>query len=299
MKNLRYFYLTGFFIGILTSFSQVPDFSKVPSLHDGDSLNITRLIKNGAKISDEKVICWFPKDSLSPKQMTEISDMLNAGIRSAEKFIGVPLLWQSHQLNEPYTFYFRSDRFISHASQYGFVSVPFWRIRDGKAPWLHEVIHEMLCSKNGSWYSNEITEKDWSEKMPVWLFEGLPDYISLKVSVFENLKWFDVFSNSYNPNIDSLFLKEIKSDKGSYILSFIGSKGVMPELFSNNRMHYAPAFYHGSHSFVNYLVTSYNIKILLKAVSLFEREQETIEKLTGKSLEELKKEWLIQLKTSK
>ena len=280
-------------------FSQIPDFSKVPALDEGDSLNITYLINNGVKISDGKVICWFPKDSLSEKQMNEITVMLNAGIRGAEKFINAPLPWQLHLPNEPYTFYFRFDRFVSHASQAGFVSVPFWRIKEGKSPWLHEAIHEMLYPKTGSWFSNSITEKEWSEKMPLWLFEGLPDYISLKVSLIENLPWFDVFSNSYQTNIDSLFMEEIRSDKGSYFLSFIGTNGVMPELFSEDRILYAPAFYHGSSSFVKYLAENYDIKILLTAISLFGQEQETIEKLTGKPLETLKKEWLDKLKILK
>lgn len=297
MKKIKYNCLCALFIGISTSlFSQVPDFSKVPVLHDGDSLNITHLINNGVKVSNKKIICWFPKDSLSQKQMTKILEMLDVGVSGAERFINAPLIWQLHQPNEPYTFYFRLDRFISHASQYGFVSIPFWRIKDGKAPWLHEAMHEMLASNNGSWSSNTITEKDWSEKMPLWLFEGLPDYISLKVSELENLQWFDVFSSSFTPDVDSLFSREVNSEKRSYIISFIGAKGVMPELFSEDRVLYAPTFYHGSHSFVKFLVNTYNIDVLLTAISSIGQEQETIEKLTGKSIATLKKEWLIQLK---
>lgn len=299
MKNfsLKYFYLTiALLIAILKPlFSQVPDFSKVPGLHDGDSLNITYLINNGLKISDGKVICWFPKDSLSEKQMNEITNMINTGIGGVEKFIKAPLLWQLHQPTEPYTFYFRFDRFVSHASHAGFVSIPFWRIKEGKAPWLHEVIHEMLYSKTAGWSSNTVTDKELDEKMPLWLFEGLPDYISLKVSLIENLPWFDVFSKSGQTNIDSLFVEEIKSDKGKYILSFIGTKGVMPELFSDDRILYAPAFYHGSSSFVKYVAGNYDIKILLTGISSFGQEQETIEKLTGKPLAILKKEWLNKL----
>jgi hypothetical protein len=299
--NLKYFYLT---IALLPAilkpvFSQIPDFSKVPALNAGDSLNITYLINNGVKITNGKAISWFPKDSLSEKQMNEITVMLNTGIMGAEKFINAPLSWQLHSPDEPYIFYFRFDRFVSHASQAGFVSVPFWRIKEGKSPWLHEAIHEMLYPKTGSWFSNSITEKEWSEKMPLWLFEGLPDYISIKVSLIENLPRFDVFSNSHQTNIDSLFIEEIKSDKGAYILSFIGTKGVMPELFSNDRILYAPAFYHGSSSFVQYLVEKYDIKILLSAISTFGKEQEAIEKSTGQSLEMLKREWLDKLKIIK
>jgi hypothetical protein len=91
-------------------------------------------------------------------------------------------------------------------------------------------------------------------------------------------------------------LKEIAEEKGKYILSFIGAKGIMPELSSHERVHYAPTFYHGSTSFVKYIAEPYDITTLLAGISVFSEEQETIEKLTGKSLATLKKEWLNKLK---
>lgn len=278
-----------------STFCQIPDFSKVPLLHDGDSINITYLINNGIKITAGKAICWFPKDSLSEQRMIEIANMINTGIHGAEKFINAPLPWQMHQPLEPYTLYFRHDRFISHASQAGFVSIPFWRIKEGKSPWLHEILHEMLDANSGSWFSKTITDEDFNKNFPHWLSEGLPDYISLSVSLANHLSWFDVFSNSTQTNIDSLFKKEMGSEKGTYILSFIGTKGVMAELSSKDRILYAPAFYHGSSSFTRFLSDNYGLKMLLTAFSSFKKELETIESLTGKKIDVLKKEWLAKL----
>ena len=258
MKNFRLncCFLT---IAIVTStfqssISQVPDFSKVPLLHDGDSINITYLINNGIKITAGKAICWFPKDSLTEQKMTEIANMINTGINATEKFINAPLPWQMHQ-----------------------------------------VIHEMLYANTGIWFSKTITDEDFDKNFPNWLSEGLPDYISLTVSLANHLTWFDVFSNSSQTNIDSLFKKEMGSEKGTYILSFIGTKGVMPELSSKERILYAPAFYHGSSSFTRYLSDNYGLKMLLTAFSQFKKELETIERLTGKTLDVLKKEWLAKL----
>ena len=276
-------------------FSQVPDFAKVPNLYEGDTSNITYLISHGVKVSKGKVIAWFPEDSLSEKRMNEIIDTLNAGIGAAEEFIGAPLPWQVHQPGEPYTFYFRYDRFISHASGAGFVSIPFWRIKSSKAPWLHEAVHEMLNTNTGSWQSPLITDEEWQKNMPLWLYEGLADCISLSVCRSKKLVWFDVFSGKPQTNEDSLFIEELKSDKASYILSFIGANGVMPELFSDDRKLYAPAFYHGSASFVSYIANSYNKEVLLTAISSFGNEQQTIEKLTARSTGSLKNEWLEKL----
>ncbi len=105
--------------------SQIPHFSTVPNLHPGDSTGITHLIKNGTKLSKGHVIAWFPKDSLSTKRMHEILDTVNSGIAVAERFINAPHAWQVHQKGTAYTFYFRPDSFISHASGADFVSIPF------------------------------------------------------------------------------------------------------------------------------------------------------------------------------
>jgi hypothetical protein len=230
--------------------------------------------------------------------MNEIADTLNRGIKAAEKYIAAPLPWQAHHFNEPYTFYFRLDSIISHASLAGFVSISFWRIKSARAPWLHEVLHEMLFSKTDTWYSPEITEDYARQHMPLWLFEGLPDHLSKQVSQANKLPCFDVFSNSYRLNVDSLFLEDIRSSYGSYIISHIGTRGYMPELSSKDRRKYAPGFYHGSCSFVKYIDDNYGIKILLDAISSFKKEQETIETLSHKSLPVLKKEWLAMLKIS-
>lgn len=283
-----------------TSFTQIPDFSKVPNMHEGDSLNITLLINNGVKVTDGKIIAWFPKDSLSFPEMHDITSKLNRGIIAVNRFIKAPLSWQVRQPGDSLTYYFRSDRFVSHASKAGFVSIPFWRIKTGKAPWLHEALHEILDTKTGSWYTKEISEKEFDENFPHWLFEGLPDYIALNVSLKEGLPFFDVFSNNYQTDFDSLFKSDLKSDKGRYILTFIGSKGVMPQLSGPERNLYAPAFYHGSASFVKYLVNQYNLQVLLTANAAFRKEIETLEKLTFKPLSVLKKEWLkkLDIKTS-
>jgi hypothetical protein len=283
---------------VLTSGSigQVPDFSKVPNMFEGDSLSITNLITHGIKITRGKAICWFPKDSLSRQQMDLIADTINVGITAAEKFINAPLPWQAHLINEPYVFYFRLDSFISHASLYGFVSIPFYRIKKGRAPWLHEAMHEMLYSKADKWFTPAMDEKFSNENMPLWFHEGLPDYIATQVSRQNGLAFFDVFSNSTVTNTDSLFLDNMTSGNASYIISYIGAKGVMPELFLKNRMDYAPGFYHGSCSFIRFIRDNYSLDVLLAAMSSSPKEQESIELATGKSLGALKKEWLEKLK---
>ena len=278
------------------AYCQVPDFSKVPNVHAGDSLNITSLLNNGVKVNSDKVICWFPKDSLSQERMDEIVALISKGVDATEKYLKAPLVWQVHPFLEPYTFYFRNDRFVSHGSLAGFVSIPFWRIKENKAPWLHEALHEMLYSKSEDLVYRSISDSEFYKIIPLWLFEGLPEYISTEVLKLQKVDAFDVFSNSYNSNYDSLFVKEVQGENGKYVLSFIGNRGVIPELFTEKRSSYAPTFYHGSASFVKYLVSHYSLELLLSAISSFRKEHEVIEKACGKPIETLKKEWLTSLR---
>jgi hypothetical protein len=94
-------------------------------------------------------------------------------------------------------------------------------------------------------------------------------------------------------------MEDIKSDKASYILFFIGKKGIIPELDSKDRILYAPAFYHGSSLFVQYIADKYGIKMLLSAIPSFNKELECIETLTGKSLDSLRQSWLDNLALAK
>lgn len=294
MNAVNYYSLLVFLFSLLhlQSFTQVPNFAHVPNLNLGDSANISHLINIGIKIHEKNIIAWFPKDSLSKKQMRKIVDTLNMGVEAAEAIVNAPLSWQVHQKGNPYTFYFRLDSFISHASGAGFVSIPFWRIKKGEAPWLHETIHEMLNSKKGTWSSDSIPEKQWSENMPLWLAEGLPEYISIQASQKVGLLLFDVFSNSYYTNADSICKEDLKGAKADHILSFVGKKGVMPELFGSDRRLYAPTFYHCSCSFVKYIADSYGIEPLLMSLSSFSKEHEILEEKTSQSIENLKSEWL-------
>lgn len=275
--------------------SQIPNFSTVPNLYPGDSAGITHLIKNGTKLSKGRVIVWFPKDSLSTKRMNEILDTLNIGIVAAEKFIKAPLTWQVHRNGAPYTFYFRPDQFISHASCAGFVSIPFWRIKQGKAPWLHEAVHEMLNTNTGNWFNESIPEEIWVKNMPLWLSEGLPDYISMQVSQKLKLRQFDVFTNSLRINVDNVCREDLKGSKADSILSFIGRKGVLTALSGKERQLYAPTFYHCSCSFVKFLAEKIGVDALIASLAAYPSEIEELEKRVSPTLDDLKKLWLAQI----
>lgn len=66
----------------------------------------------------------------------------------------------------------------------------------------------------------------------------------------------------------------------------------MPELFSEQRMQYAPAFYAASTSFVRFLQRRYGRKALLDAIERHGEENEQLERSIGVSLLQARNEWL-------
>ncbi len=197
-------------------------------------------------------------------------------------------------MGEPYTFYFRLDSFIAHGSLSGFVSIPFYRVQFGSNPWLHEAMHEMLNPKAGNWLNEKITHKEWAENMPLWMAEGLPDYISSTVSIQNHIPLYFPTTKIPYGSIDSACRQNLANEKGAYILSFIGRKGTMPELFGDKRREYYAAFYNCSCSFVKYIAEQKGLDVLLKSFSAYPNEHAVLEKFIT-PFAEIKKAWVKKL----
>lgn len=155
----------------------------------------------------------------------------------------------------------------------------------------------MLNAKKGSWSSASVSREDWAKNMPLWLYEGLPEYISLEVARQKGLPHFDVHSNTNLGDIDSSCKEDFKNPTATYILSFVGKKGAMPELFGKDRRLYAPVFYHCSCSFVKYLSEFLGIEPLVSSLSSYPNEQEEVERRLGSTIDEIKKMWMAKINT--
>ena len=131
--------------------------------------------------------------------------------------------------------------------------------------------------------------------MPMWFTEGMAEYLTMKISYNNQLPKVDLFKSGGYISVDSVCRSSLKKENGPYILKHIGETGIMVELFGKKRGEYAPTFYNCSCSFTKYLVETYGLDKMLKAVSEFKNEHKTIEKLTEKTMKELKKEWLIKI----
>ncbi|MFC6998126.1 hypothetical protein [Rufibacter roseus] len=249
---------------------------------------ITELASNGVKVENERVVAWFPEDSLSETRMKEITDTLQLVVSASENFLGKHD-WQEFN-GEQINYYFNEGNFVASASPKGDVFIPLWRIQSGKAPLFHETMHVLLRSKKGNWSSESKVNSFFN--IPIWFTEGMAEYMALKTAHETKLPNFDLQKGGGYLKVDSTCQAALQTEEGKYVLDYIGEEGAMLKLFTSDRKTYAPPFYNCSCSFTKYLAETYGKEKLLQSYSNFKDEIETIEKLTGKSMATLKAEWL-------
>ena len=261
-----------------------------------DSTRVADLTTFGQKFERGRVVLWLSKDSLSTQRVDEILDTLNLGVMKASAFINAPKTWQVFA-DQPVTFFLCNDDFVPHASADGYVFMPRKRFQTNKALWFHETMHILLRTKSGNW--NDAPQQVTIEKMPMWLTEGLPEYIAMKLSYENNFARYDAWKDGGYPKADSSCAAKLRNEKGSHILNFIGKPGVLIELFGKSRPMYAPTFYNCSCSFTKYLVDQFGIEVPLQAIANFGDEEKTIETLTSTDMETLRAGWLTKIGYSK
>jgi hypothetical protein len=254
-----------------------------------DDENIDALKGEGIAINRERVIAYFPRNSISENRMNEIADTINMGITLADQYISGPHDWQVFK-GKKLSFCFCEGSFISTTSKDGDILIPVWRIENNQSPWLHETMHILLRSINGNWSpkSNPVN----LIKMPMWLTEGMAEYLATKISFEYQIPKYDVFGSGGYLKVDSVCNVSIRTKHGKQVLKYIGNPGIMIKLFTRKRREYAPVFYNCSCSFTKYLVENYGLENILNAYTKYKREIKTIEDITGKTIDELKEDWL-------
>ena len=243
-------------------------------------------------INHDKVIAYFARDVLPENRMYEIVDTLNLGIKLVNELISGSSDWQMYG-DEQLTYNFKPGYFVSHATKSGEINIPVVIYSMyGQSPWLHETLHILLRSKKGNWWP--ISLKAFF-RMPQWFTEGMAEYLAMKISYDHQLPKLDLFDSGGYITVDSICSISLKGENSKYILNHIGEPGIMIKLHGKKRYEYAPAFYNCSCSFTKYLTETYGLDILIKAYSDYQNEHKTIEELTGKTMKELKAEWLLEI----
>lgn len=262
---------------------------------DEDIARKAELESLGACRLGRDVVAWFPctdssgAPALSDAEMSAIVAKLERGIRAAKSFIGAPD-WSCGDDRRVF-FYFPDANFISHAPGDNTAFIPLWRIRQDQAPWIHEAMH-LLVKVDGDWLSQADSVAE--ARMPLWLHEGLAEALAMAVAQQEGFAHYSPLIDVPADRLDAFAAQQIRAcPDPSRLLAFVGGRGKLPELFGEERMKYAPAFYAASTSLVRSLARrDGGYRLLLRAVADFDNEITTYERLSGRSLDESRREWM-------
>src|SRR5947209_7315108 len=107
-----------------------------------DPTRIASLHEHGVRVEGKEVSVWLPPEALSEPQRQELVDNLDRGVTALRALIGAHPWQRLHE--QKITYYISPERFVAHATGRGVVLMPLARLREGRAPFLHESAHELL-----------------------------------------------------------------------------------------------------------------------------------------------------------
>ena len=222
-----------------------------------DSLRMATLRRDGRSVAGRHAILWAPRDSITEDSLRAVLAPVEVGLAEVKRIIGMPLAWQ-RIADRPVQYYLAPDRFVSHASGTDAVFISLARVRSGKAPFLHEALHELLAPKppyNWWEFADSATQKLRADSLPLWLTEGAPDYVAKLAASRTGIPDGDVFDAGGPATIDSVCAARVRANPDvAPAIALVGRKGRPAELFTTRRATVAPIFYPCSDSFTKYVV---------------------------------------------
>ncbi|MEZ5417419.1 MAG: hypothetical protein R2708_08750 [Vicinamibacterales bacterium] len=249
-----------------------------------DGQRIETLRTTGDHIEAANLVLWFPP-SLPRGDADALARRLDPAVAGLWAQVGTHD-WQAVPKG-PITYYLSDDAFVAHATGRGAVFVPMARVKDGRAPFLHEAVHELLASTRLG------PPAAGTPRPPLWLTEGLPDYVARGVAADLGLTEQGPFGTPSLAGVDAVCAERAATPDGAAMLPFVGGPGRPAALFTTDRARFAPTFYSCSFSFVKHLVGRSS---LAAVVGLFGETPDVLaarlETIGGKPVAKVRADWL-------
>jgi hypothetical protein len=222
-----------------------------------DSIRVDRLRRDGRSVTGQHAVLWAPSDSITEDSLRAVLAGIDTGLATVKRIIGAPHAWQRLG-DRRVEYYLAHDRFVSHASGRGAVFISFWRVGQGTAPFLHEALHEILAPHAPfHWWEfpDSARQRERAASSPLWLLEGLPDYLAQLTASRTGVPEGDVFDAGGAATIDSVCAARVRANpRAAAAVEAVGRTGRPAQLFTSERANVAPVFYPCSHSFTKYVV---------------------------------------------
>lgn len=256
-----------------------------------DGRHVAELTATGERREGKLVVLFTPTGAVDDKEEQALLERLDKGMAELRALVGRHS-WQVVKADR-ITYYVSTDRFVAHASGRAAVFIPLIRLQDGRAPYLHEAGHELLASFSQPPTPDPARVERVRTSRPLWLTEGLADYVGLTAASRAGITEGDVFDIGGLAGADAACQERLKGPRGAEVLSFIGRLGAPAALFTTERTEVAPTFYACGTSFTKYVVGRIGLPetIALMPLIITEGVLPRIEKLTGKSMDALRAEW--------
>lgn len=213
-----------------------------------DGERIGRLTASGVRIERGPVTAWFSTGAMTPEEIQGVVERLVTGVAALESFVHTPRRWQNPPKRGITYFFDDAPFFIPHARINRQVLMPVSRLRDGKAPLLHETTHALLTPPQG-------------RRPLAWLTEGIAAYVAKSVSAERGMPEGDAMDIGEIAELDAKCATGLSSEQGPRILPFIGSPANLQALYAlEPALQVRQAFYGCSVSFTKYLVQQFGIE---------------------------------------
>jgi hypothetical protein len=280
-----------------------------------DPKRIAELHATGQRTDGKLVILWTPRGALDQAEREQLLHRLEKSVAALRQLIGIHP-WQAVGAKR-IVFYVSREQFVSHNNNNEVVMIPLNRFRDGRAPFTHEAAHALTAraipdSRSGPPLAPEVMERVRATR-PLWLIEGLADYLARVVSATTGLIDGDVFALGGLSEVDTTCASRLGDTTEGDILPSIGQLGEPPGLRTTDRSKVAPAFYACALSFTKFLVNTIGMQETIGLMALQSRVDRStdpvtagpdgvlprIESLTGKSMAQLRTAWLAAVRNER
>jgi hypothetical protein len=281
-----------FFCAATAAHAQAP--SPPPALLNwsaGDEKRVAELTVKGERREGKLVVLFTPAGAVDDTEEVALLERLDKGIAELRALVGRHS-WQVVG-DEKISYYVCDERFVAHASGRAAVFIPLARLRDNRAPYLHEAGHELLATVSQPVSPDPARVERIRASRPLWLTEGLADNVAQTAASRAGVVEGDVFDLGGLAGVDAACRTRLVGPRGAEVLWFIGALGAPAALFTTERGEVAPIFYACGTSFTKFVVSRIGLPQTIALMPLVQTGGvlPRIEELARKPMDALRIEW--------
>ena len=257
---------------------------------DDDAKRIESLEKYGSRLEGAHIILYFP-ESLTRLEAEALIKRLDPAVGGLWRRVGVHD-WQLVPKGK-IKYYLGEDDFVAHANGRSAVFVPMARVKDGRAPFLHEATHELLASKHRP---PGVLLGPGVVRWPLWLIEGMADYLARVVGHEFGIIEAGAWGTPTVDGVDAVCAERLRTPEGAKMMPFVGANAFPDVLITAERVKFAPAFYACSFSLTKRLAEHVGLDNLIGLFAVPPEESlRRLDKVAGRPLVQVVQEWRTRL----